>query len=86
MIVAWLLTAMSFLSGTPIDNLTRPDAAIGFGGFSLDDIPKPAPGTTEDCLFLDVYAPKSIYDARKPKQNKGGGECITFLIISIANE
>ncbi|KFY48427.1 hypothetical protein V495_01341 [Pseudogymnoascus sp. VKM F-4514 (FW-929)] len=70
---AWLLTAQAFLTGTPIENLTRPGQDSGSGGgFSLDDIPKPAPGTTEDCLFLDVYAPKSIYDAPGVKDKKGG--------------
>ncbi|KFY90305.1 hypothetical protein V500_05211 [Pseudogymnoascus sp. VKM F-4518 (FW-2643)] len=70
---AWLLTAQAFLTGTPIENLTRPGSGSGSGGgFSLDDIPKPVAGTTEDCLFLDVYAPKSIYDARRTKHKKGG--------------
>ncbi len=83
-IVAWLLTAQAFLTGTPIENLTRPGSDSGSGGgFTLADIPKPDPATTEDCLFLDVYAPKSIYDA-KPK--KGGGKCIPFLTTFVADE
>jgi hypothetical protein len=83
-IAAWLLTAQAFLTGTPIENLTRPGSDSGSGGgFSLADIPKPDPGTTEDCLFLDVYAPKSIYDA---KAKKGGGMCIPFLTTFVADE
>lgn len=86
-IVAWLLTAKAFLTGTPIENLTRPGSDSGSGGgFSLADIPKPDPGTTEDCLFLDVYTPKSIYEAPKKNPKKGGGKCIPFLITFIADE
>ncbi|OBT43811.1 hypothetical protein VE00_06304 [Pseudogymnoascus sp. WSF 3629] len=74
---AWLLTAQAFLTGTPIENLTRPGSDSGSGGgFSLADIPKPDPGTTEDCLFLDVYAPKSIYDA---KAKKGGAPVLVWI-------
>jgi hypothetical protein len=86
-IVAWLLTAQAFLTGTPIENLTRPGSGSGSGGgFSLADIPKPGPGTTEDCLFLDVYTPKSIYEAPKKNPKKGGGRCISFPITLLANE
>ncbi|ELR09469.1 hypothetical protein VC83_00616 [Pseudogymnoascus destructans] len=77
---AWLLTAQAFLTGTPIENLTRPGSGSGSGGgFSLDDIPKPAAGTTEDCLFLDVYAPKSIYDAPKVENKQSGAPVLVWI-------
>ncbi|KFY69939.1 hypothetical protein V499_09615 [Pseudogymnoascus sp. VKM F-103] len=77
---AWLLTAQAFLTGTPIENLTRPGSGSGSGGgFSLADIPKPGPGTTEDCLFLDVYTPKSIYEAPKKNPKKGGAPVLVWI-------
>jgi len=39
-------------------------------------IPAPAPGTTEDCLFLDVVVPKTIYD----NAGKGNGAPVMVWI------
>lgn len=57
--IAWELTAFQWLSGTPVENLTSSG-----GSLSLSDIPAPDPSTSEDCLFLDVEVPQSIYDAQ----------------------
>ncbi|KAF7191691.1 Carboxylesterase patB [Pseudocercospora fuligena] len=68
---AWLLIAEEFipeyLQGktefSPSDFNT---SSSGSGGLPAQD-----PRTTEDCLFLDVQVPKSIFDKRNGKKNKG---------------
>jgi len=30
------------------------------------------PRTTEDCLFLDVFAPRSVFNKKLPSSGKGG--------------
>jgi carboxylesterase type B len=32
----------------------------------------PDPRTSEDCLFLDVYVPKSVFDAGRRNRKQGG--------------
>lgn len=34
--------------------------------------PRPDPQTNEDCLFLDVVVPKSVFDAGKRYHKRGG--------------
>jgi hypothetical protein len=65
------LTAAKFLGGVPIANLTEPGTPSS-DPFDLSDIPLPEAGTTEDCLFLDVLVPKSIYEATVTSTSKGG--------------
>lgn len=33
----------------------------------------PLPGTTEDCLFLDVHTPKAVFDNASKYQQQGSG-------------
>lgn len=76
---AWILSAETwigqYLTGQPI-NISY--AAIEASNASLTTanalqaIPQ-APGTSEDCLFLDVMVPKSIFD------NGGGAPVIVWI-------
>ncbi|MCJ1474091.1 hypothetical protein MMC13_002749 [Lambiella insularis] len=54
---AWLLIGSPNAEGAPFN--TTPS------NFSAADIPPPAPGESEDCLFLDVLVPKEVWDARQ---------------------
>lgn len=72
---AWELTELHFLSGTPLSVLINQTSAST--NLSLANIPPPDPRTSEDCLFLDVFVPKSIFDSKATKNskrndNKGG--------------
>ncbi|KAH8169541.1 carboxylesterase family protein [Sarocladium implicatum] len=43
-------------------------------GFNINN------GTTEDCLFLDVHVPKSVYEGRKKKKNgKSGAPVLAWI-------
>ncbi|KAI9869951.1 MAG: hypothetical protein M1823_008896, partial [Watsoniomyces obsoletus] len=44
-------------------------ASLAAGGGSA--AATPAPGITEDCLFLDVHVPKAVFDSAQ--KNRGGG-------------
>lgn len=70
---AWELTEVDFLEGKPLSVLINQTSASA--NMSLGNIPPPAPGTSEDCLFLDVFVPKSVFDSRSltnSKRNSGG--------------
>ncbi|MCJ1410086.1 hypothetical protein MMC19_004171 [Ptychographa xylographoides] len=60
---AWLVIAEEFipayLTGQPF-NLSAAEAALL--SMNASSYPTPDPRTTEDCLFLDVYTPKKVYD------------------------
>jgi len=68
MFVAWELTEYQFLSGTPLSVLINQTAQAG--NLSLASIPPPDPRTSEDCLFLDVFVPKSIFDTKATNDSK----------------
>jgi hypothetical protein len=72
---AWELTEEEFLNGVPLSVLIN-QTATALANLSLASIPPPAPGTSEDCLFLDVFVPKSIFDRNSTTKSKhnGGGE------------
>lgn len=60
---AWVAIASQFipayLTGQPF-NVSAAEAALAnYSG----PAPAPDPRTTEDCLFLDVYSPKKVFDA-----------------------
>ena len=38
----------------------------------------PDPRTSEDCLFLDVFVPKSIYNKKVPASGKGGAAVMVW--------
>lgn len=63
MIAAWGAIEEKFLTGTPISQLMNMTTASP-GSLNLSSLPQPDPQTSEDCLFLDVMVPKSIYDGR----------------------
>jgi len=75
----------AYLTGQNISNFTNPTTQqSSAGGFSASSLPKPDPRTSEDCLFLDVVVPQSIFTTpRKTKQNgpyntqcKAGSPCV----------
>jgi hypothetical protein len=66
---AWELIEEQFLEGVPLSVLINQTTAAA--NLSVSSIPPPDPGTSEDCLFLDVFVPKSIFDC-KSKRNSGG--------------
>ena len=52
--------APAYLTGQPF-NVSAAEAALAnYSG----PVPAPDPRTTEDCLFLDVYSPKEVFDKR----------------------
>jgi hypothetical protein len=67
-LVAWELTEFEFLSGTPLSVLINQTSQAG--NLNLSSIPAPDPRTSEDCLFLDVLVPKSIFDSKATKDSK----------------
>jgi hypothetical protein len=66
--VAWELTEFDFLTGTPLSVLINQTSQAG--NLNLSSIPVPDPRTSEDCLFLDVFVPKSIFDSKATKDSK----------------
>ncbi|KAH8814850.1 Alpha/Beta hydrolase protein [Xylogone sp. PMI_703] len=56
---AWELIAAQFLSGVPVSTLLNESSSP-----SAAQIPPPAPGTSEDCLFLDVFVPEDVFKSR----------------------
>jgi hypothetical protein len=66
---AWELTQTEFLSGTPLSVLINQTSSAS-ANLSLASIPAPDPLTSEDCLFLDVFVPKSIFDSNATKNSK----------------
>lgn len=65
---AWLLTAIKYLSGTPVANLTQ-----GTGSANLSSIPAMDPTTSEDCLFLDVFTPTKVFEAAQNNATNSTG-------------
>ncbi|RFU25191.1 hypothetical protein B7463_g11146, partial [Scytalidium lignicola] len=55
---AWLLIAEQYLSGVPVATLLNESNSPA----SSAQIPPPAPGTSEDCLFLDVFVPEDVFN------------------------
>ncbi|THC90402.1 hypothetical protein EYZ11_010143 [Aspergillus tanneri] len=55
---AWLDTAVEFIQGVSFVNVTPID-------YSKAAVPALTPGTTEDCLFLDVRVSETVFNARK---------------------
>ncbi len=70
----WLEITEQFLSGVPLATLINETSSSS--SLSLADLPPPAPGTSEDCLFLDVFVPTKIFNGQQWKQkryaNRGG--------------
>ncbi|KAL6229016.1 Alpha/Beta hydrolase protein [Aspergillus navahoensis] len=54
---AWLDTAVEFIQGASFANVTPID-------YSKAAVSALTPGTTEDCLFLDVRVPEAVFNAR----------------------
>jgi hypothetical protein len=71
---AWNLIGFDFATayakGAPF-NFTAAVAALQSANFSF----APDPRTTEDCLFLDVFVPKHIFDNRTSAR-KGKGAAV----------
>lgn len=70
----WTVFAESFLTvnltGKP-SNLTEADLDRMNNSLTAATLPPMDPRTTEDCLFLDVLTPKSVYDNKDKNQGKG---------------
>ena len=60
--------AAAYLSGQPF-NFNETAAAIANSNATASFS---EPRGTEDCLFLDVYAPKSIFEANSRSYEQGG--------------
>lgn len=60
----WEALASSFLGGANTTTLPFVNAGIEAvkKNLTISGLSAPAPLTSEDCLFLDVIVPKSIYD------------------------
>jgi carboxylesterase type B len=77
------LTAEKFLEGESVSSLANQSSSSVLNIYSL---PRPDSQTSEDCLFLDVIVPKSIYEStcgknnRKDEKSGGhvdeGGKCL----------
>ena len=72
---AWLLVADEFLS-LYLAGQTQFNASSFNTSTSTGMLPPQDPRTTEDCLFLDVVVPKSIFD----KAGKGYGAAVLVWI------
>ena len=71
-----LLFLPAYLTGQPF-NISVAEAALANGTQSLPAID---PRTTEDCLFLDVAVPKTIFDGRTSKENNTSGAPVLVWI------
>jgi hypothetical protein len=61
------LIAEQFLEGTPLATLANQTSS---GSFNISNVPLPDSQTVEDCLFLDVIVPQSIYEASYGRENR----------------
>ena len=62
--------SLAYAQGIPF-NMTAAAAALAAANLSTT----PDPRTTEDCLFLDVFVPKNIFNNRSSAQ-KGKGAAV----------
>ena len=60
---------VSVLEGLPGDDSGNSDG--GDGDAEVPEAPPPDPRETEDCLFLDVYVPASIYNSQHGRRYRG---------------
>jgi carboxylesterase type B len=51
-------------------NLSAAEAQLAASLGSAPQAPAPSPDETEDCLFLDVFVPKKVFDNRNTKGKK----------------
>jgi carboxylesterase type B len=73
----WITTVPSFLgaylAGGNISNFTNPKVSQSpMANVNLSSLPSPDPRTSEDCLFLDVMVPTSIFNSAQAQQRKRG--------------
>lgn len=71
----WLETAVPFLTaylgGQNISNFTYPRASQNLTEkLNISSIPLPDPRTTEDCLFLDVIVPRTIFNSKNGRESR----------------
>ncbi|KAH7383656.1 Alpha/Beta hydrolase protein [Cadophora sp. MPI-SDFR-AT-0126] len=59
----WIITAFRVALGANASQLSYTVPALE--SINVTSIPRPQPGESEDCLFLDVFVPAKIFDARK---------------------
>ena len=77
---AWLAISAQFvpayLAGKPFD-LAAAEASLMN---ATAQAPPVDPRTTEDCLFLDVYSPKKVFDrAASNDRQKGGAPVLVWI-------
>ena len=59
----WTVTAFRVALGANTSQLSY--AVPTLESINVTSIPKPQRGESEDCLFLDVFVPEKIFDARQ---------------------
>ncbi|RFU30918.1 hypothetical protein B7463_g5433, partial [Scytalidium lignicola] len=74
---AWLDVSGKVLSGVPLANIlndssTTTNGSGNLANLSLADLPL-APGTSEDCLFLDVFVPEAVFNAPHAEDGNPAG-------------
>ena len=77
---AWFNTAVQFLPAYLTGQVDAFYEAQKNGSGPPLQAPKPDPRETEDCLFLDVVAPKKIFDARRKYAPRKGGAAVLVWI------
>jgi hypothetical protein len=70
---------------SPPEWILAPEAAaLGVSVTTLlADLEADGTTTTEDCLFLDVMVPKSIFNSRQNANFAGGMSWFSFLIFNL---
>ncbi len=63
---AWLPIQDEFLLGANVSTLAKQYHTI-----NSTEVPAPDPRTSEDCLFLDVIVPTSVYNSTYAQQSRG---------------
>ncbi|PVH86075.1 alpha/beta-hydrolase [Cadophora sp. DSE1049] len=70
----WTITAFRVALGANASQLSYTVPTLE--SINVTSIPKPQPGESEDCLFLDVFVPEKIFDAR---QMSGGAPVVVWI-------
>ena len=72
----WTVTAFRVALGANASQLSYTVPTLE--SINVTSIPKPQSGESEDCLFLDVFVPEKIFNARETSD--GGKFTAMFLV------